>query len=101
MTFGDKIKAVNLPEADETVSTGSTGFVTGWGYDKDPNFGGHLSDTLYGVHLTIPSKLACKAIYPGRYTDRMICAGDPIGGKDACIVSYFYILIFWFSHWSC
>lgn len=88
LTFSTTVQKVDLPEANEVVPTGSLALVAGWGYDKDPIFGGQLSNFLQGVILPVPSKLACKAIYPQEYTDRMICAGGPLGGKDACLVSF-------------
>ncbi|XP_049757069.1 kallikrein-12 isoform X2 [Elephas maximus indicus] len=40
-------------------------------------------DRLQCLNLSIVSDAACRAAYPGRITDNMVCAGG-IPGEDAC-----------------
>lgn len=46
----------------------------------------HLSDRLQCLNLSIVSNATCRAAFPGRITDNMVCAGG-IAGEDACQVS--------------
>jgi hypothetical protein len=48
--------------------------------------GGFLSTTLRKVTLPTITDLECIISYPGKITDRMICAGTILGGKSACNV---------------
>lgn len=45
-----------------------------------------LSDRLQCLNLSIVSNATCRAAFPGRITDNMVCAGG-IAGEDACQVS--------------
>jgi len=51
--------------------------------------GGAASTTLHRVILQITSDSECNNAYAayGGITDRMICAGDPNGGRGACQVT--------------
>ncbi|XP_036129996.1 kallikrein-12-like isoform X2 [Molossus molossus] len=40
-------------------------------------------DRLQCVNISVVSSADCKAVYPGRITDNMVCAGGRLG-KDAC-----------------
>ncbi|XP_063109285.1 kallikrein-12 isoform X2 [Cavia porcellus] len=40
-------------------------------------------DRLQCLNLSIVSTNACQAVFPGRITDNMVCAGG-VAGKDAC-----------------
>ncbi|KAJ8789787.1 hypothetical protein J1605_021745 [Eschrichtius robustus] len=42
-----------------------------------------LSDRLQCLNLSIISNATCRAAFPGRITDNMVCAGG-IAGEDAC-----------------
>jgi trypsin len=68
--------AVPDNEADAPVST-----TAGWGTTRE---GGRLSPTLLEVDIPLVSSKNCLIGYPGRITDRMICAGFMAGGKDSC-----------------
>lgn len=58
-------------------------FITaGWGVTQD-NIS-RLPDVLKYVKVPHVSAERCKAAYPGKITDRMICAGFDEGGKDSC-----------------
>ncbi len=53
----------------------------GWGYRKE---GGGLSNTLMKVQVPLVNSSRCEVAYPGKISDRMICAGLDKGGKDSC-----------------
>lgn len=55
--------------------------VAGWGTTSE---GGSISNTLLKVTVPLVSKDSCLSAYPGKITDRMICAGYGDGGKDSC-----------------
>jgi len=46
-----------------------------------------ISPNLLEVTTEIIGDAICNASYPGRITDRMICAGTSTGGKGSCNVS--------------
>ncbi|XP_046995076.1 trypsin delta-like [Schistocerca americana] len=78
-TVGADVQVVDLsstePEAGAVVT------VTGWG-SLQPE--GEYSEQLQAVTTSIVARSACNASYGGLITERMVCAGDPEGGKDAC-----------------
>lgn len=47
---------------------------------------GPFPDKLQCLNIAIVSSATCRAVYPGRITDNMLCAGGNMG-KDACQVS--------------
>lgn len=47
---------------------------------------GPFPDKLQCLNIAIVSSATCRAAYPGRITDNMLCAGGNMG-KDACQVS--------------
>lgn len=53
----------------------------GWG---DTAEAGGMPNLLQKVTVPFVSSARCSAAYPGKITDRMICAGYDEGGKDAC-----------------
>ncbi|MCX7641017.1 MAG: serine protease [Elusimicrobiales bacterium] len=55
--------------------------VAGWGTTSE---GGNISNTLLKVSIPLVSKETCSQAYPGKITERMICAGYGDGGKDSC-----------------
>lgn len=55
--------------------------VAGWGKTSET---GSISNTLLKVSIPMVSKETCLQAYPGKITDRMICAGYESGGKDSC-----------------
>ncbi|XP_029360174.1 trypsin-2-like isoform X4 [Echeneis naucrates] len=78
VTVNQYVKPVSLPRACPTAGQMCT--VSGWGNiysDQD-------SPKLQCVEVPILSQKDCDASYPGKITDRMVCAGYLEGGKDAC-----------------
>ena len=80
------IKKVELPKANETISTGLSSFVTGWGATKNPN---ESNQVLRGAVVPIVDQTICEKSYQAYggitpITSRMICAGYTEGGKDSC-----------------
>ncbi len=62
--------------------TGKQDLVTaGWGYTVE---NGDISNALQKVSVPLVTAKACSAAYPGKITERMLCAGLPEGGKDSC-----------------
>lgn len=57
----------------------SCGRVTGFGLTE----AGNLTNSLKAVNLPIRSNVECQA-FSRHVTDRMLCAGFPSGGRDAC-----------------
>jgi len=57
----------------------------GWGTTTS---GGSVSNFVMEVDVTIYTASECQASY-GSITSRMICAGIPEGGKDACQVDQY------------
>lgn len=47
---------------------------------------GPFPDRLQCLSLSIVSNATCRAVFPGRITDNMVCAGGK-AGEDACQVS--------------
>lgn len=54
----------------------------GWGATTEG--GWKLPDELRKVVVPLVSRNSCLESYPGKITERMICAGYPDGGKDSC-----------------
>ena len=60
-----------------------TQFITaGWGLTTER--GGELPQVLRKVEVPFIAQDKCAAAYPAQITDRMICAGLDMGGKDSC-----------------
>ena len=59
-------------------------WTAGWGTTKEGSFG--LPRNLQKVEVPLVTQKACNApnSYNGEITDRMICAGLEMGGKDSC-----------------
>ena len=67
---------------NRTEVSGEVSLVTaGWG---DTAEAGGMPDLLQKVTVPFVSADRCSAAYPGKITDRMVCAGYDEGGKDAC-----------------
>jgi len=74
-----KLPPVNLNRKE---LAGKADLVTaGWGYTEE---NGEIPNILRKVTVPLVSAEACAAAYPGKITDRMLCAGLPEGGKDSC-----------------
>ncbi|XP_016046874.1 transmembrane protease serine 11D [Erinaceus europaeus] len=83
VTFTKNIHRVCLPEATQTISPGSTAYITGWGSRK---YSGNTVPDLEQARVNIISNSACNAPdrYNGAIFSGMVCAGVPGGGVDAC-----------------
>ncbi len=53
----------------------------GWGYTVE---NGDVENVLRKVTVPLVSAKVCSKAYPGKITDRMLCAGLDNGGKDSC-----------------
>ncbi|XP_043977306.1 trypsin-3 [Gambusia affinis] len=82
--LNDYVSIVLLPRQDASIVEGEMCRVSGWGYTSPT--GGQLPSTLRTVTLPIVSTEKCNSTesFNGLITDRMLCAGYNIGGKDAC-----------------
>lgn len=84
LTFGSAIAPVALPEFNEPIVPGAISQVSGWGALTE---GGSSPNQLQVVDVPVVSQAECRAAYgTSSITDRMVCAGVPEGGKDACQV---------------
>ncbi|XP_041939671.1 serine protease 27-like [Alosa sapidissima] len=82
VSFSDTVKPVILPSPRDVFSPDTECWVTGWGYVAESTpLGG--KQTLQEVQVSLVDDVTCRRIYP-ETTDRMLCAGDPRGGKDSC-----------------
>lgn len=72
---------------DDEDYTGRSATVVGWGRLAERK---KTSDTLQKVTVPIISQEECKTQgYPAsKISDQMICAGYPLGEKDACQVGF-------------
>ncbi|XP_070837890.1 tryptase-2-like [Chaetodon trifascialis] len=84
--FSELVSPVSLASVDDTFSSSSECWITGWG---NIGTGVPLPDpeTLQQLRISIVPQSACKAKYPELTAD-MLCAGDMAGGKDACSGDY-------------
>lgn len=87
LTFGHTIAPVALPEANQPIVPGAIARISGWGFLHENSIFGDLPQQLQVVEVPLVSLEECRAAYgESRITERMICAGLPQGGKDACKV---------------
>ncbi|XP_035748373.1 transmembrane protease serine 4 [Egretta garzetta] len=78
----DSIKPICLPYFDEELVPGTPLWVIGWGYTQEH---GKLSETLQQAEVELIDKESCNlTAYHGKVTQKMLCAGLPQGGVDAC-----------------
>lgn len=78
---------IALNEAEINIKTGSIIAQTaGWGMINSDFWNPKTPDILQKVNVPLVSQSDCNAAaaYNGAITDRMICAGYKMGGKDAC-----------------
>lgn len=74
---------LNTAEIDVPVSGDAfVATVAGWGVTKENSYS--LPDLLQKVDVPLVSQASCNASYVGHITDRMLCAGYDVGGKDSC-----------------
>ncbi|GLH06209.1 Hypodermin-B [Gryllus bimaculatus] len=81
IAFSAAAQPVALAARDEEVRAGTPAVVTGWGLLKS---GGSLATVLQEVEVPVVSPEDCNNVYWGSITPRMLCAGYPEGGRDAC-----------------
>ncbi|XP_054444397.1 transmembrane protease serine 9 [Pteronotus mesoamericanus] len=70
-----------LALATSCAAPGTECHVSGWGTTNRP--WNPFPDRLQCLNISIVSTAACRAVFPGRITDNMVCAGG-IPGEDAC-----------------
>lgn len=75
-----RMQIIPLPDANDSISNGSLGLVTGWGETRNAE---ESQAILRGVLIPTTDQMACDHLY-GDITDRMFCAGAENGGKDSC-----------------
>ncbi|XP_038623363.1 kallikrein-5-like [Tachyglossus aculeatus] len=73
------VKPIGL--SSRCPSAGTRCLASGWGTTRSPQVS--YPKALQCVNITILSKEACQAAYPGMITESMLCAGDRTG-KDSC-----------------
>uniref|UniRef100_A0A8C3WJ21 Kallikrein related peptidase 12 n=1 Tax=Catagonus wagneri TaxID=51154 RepID=A0A8C3WJ21_9CETA len=70
-----------LPLPTTCATAGTQCHISGWGSTNRPwNL---FPDRLQCLNLSIVSEATCRAVFPGRITDNMMCAGGS-AGEDAC-----------------
>lgn len=86
LQFSAEIGNVALPLPGQAAPVGALSVVTGWGAIHES---GQPVDQLQAVRVPVVSLEECRAAYgEDTVTDRMICAGVPEGGRDACEVIF-------------
>lgn len=86
VNFMKGVQPVKLPSSSDTFGPSSECFITGWGNTgvdvplPDP-------ETLQQLRVSVVPQTECEAKYPGLTAD-MLCAGDAVGGGDACYGDY-------------
>ncbi|XP_032343763.1 kallikrein-12 isoform X2 [Camelus ferus] len=70
-----------LPLPTTCAPAGTECHISGWGTTNRPL--NPFPDRLQCLNLSIVSNATCRAVFPGRITDNMVCAGG-IAGQDAC-----------------
>ncbi|XP_046972682.1 vitellin-degrading protease-like [Vanessa cardui] len=83
LEFSKRIAPIEMFDKGDEINDGDLTVVTGWGNLRE---GGGLPRTLQMVLVPKVNEDSCKKAYEPLYsiTPRMICAGNPEGGKDAC-----------------
>ncbi|XP_062454699.1 trypsin-like [Rhea pennata] len=74
------VKPLALPLTPPAVGTNCT--VMGWGTTTSPEES--YPDTPQCVNVSVVADSECQAIYAGKATEDMLCAGVAEGGKDSC-----------------
>lgn len=82
----NEIQPIKLPSADLEVAKDTKTTISGWGMVKEG--ANELSKNLQAAEIPTLSKITCRALYPDNYSERMICAGTPLGGTDVCQVLF-------------
>ncbi|KAG6439323.1 hypothetical protein O3G_MSEX000675 [Manduca sexta] len=86
LVFNDAIMPIQMANAGDEIPDGEDTVVTGWGNLRE---GGGIPSVLQRVVVPKVNEAVCDDAYQPLYTitPRMMCAGSPKGGKDACQVS--------------
>ena len=79
--LGANVNIICLPTKYMSASEGDQCHITGWGRQGAYNF---ASSTLKEAIVPLVNRYICNLRYRGRITERMLCAGYPHGGVDAC-----------------
>lgn len=91
LTFGSTIGPATLPPVNHQLISGEVSVITGWGALTE---GGSSPTQLQAVEVPVVSLQECRSAYgASAITDRMMCAGIPQGGKDACQVNTQYLRV--------
>ncbi|TFK00164.1 tyrosyl-DNA phosphodiesterase 2 [Platysternon megacephalum] len=85
LEFNHYVRPVCLPEKDEVVQPSRVCTTTGWGTHNEDR---EKSNKLQQLEVPILVSETCQNYYvnyPGKVTQRMLCAGFPLEeGKDSC-----------------
>ncbi len=73
---------LNKSIGDDEGTLGAEAITAGWGTTREGS--SSLPDKLRKVDVPLVSREECLKSYPGKITERMVCAGYPQGGKDSC-----------------
>lgn len=73
------VDEIMIPEGKENAIMSTT---AGWGTTSEGSYS--LPRKLQKVDVPLVTTAECDKAYPGKITDRMICAGLAEGGKDSC-----------------
>lgn len=76
------LRPAHLPAVGAAVPAGTITDIVGWGATRE---GGSASDQLQYAQVPVVDHTACNNASDGQLTDRMLCAGLPQGGVDACL----------------
>merc|ERR1712179_460940 len=82
LEFNEYVNKVTLPESGSEVEPGKKCTLAGWGLTKEKSQ--ESNHILYDVKVPVISDEDCNIPYKGRISEKMMCAGYPLGGRDAC-----------------
>nr|XP_009665540.1 PREDICTED: anionic trypsin-1-like [Struthio camelus australis] len=80
LNFTPYVQPLALPQASPATGTNCT--VMGWGTTTSPEES--YPNTPQCVNVSVVADAECQAIYTGKVTEDMLCAGVAQGGKDSC-----------------
>ncbi|XP_028160125.1 vitellin-degrading protease-like [Ostrinia furnacalis] len=83
----DKIATVEMKECVDEVPDGDIVQVTGWGWTEPIRSLAHNDLMLQRVLIPKIADSKCRDAYDHLFTENMLCAGLPEGGKNACFDS--------------